>query len=84
MSDPQLDAMLADHRVLSFEEAMAVAKALDIMEKHAEGVRNHLNHPQAAHCADIVLRSIYPVGRILETLIETHMIAPAGYVPGTE
>lgn len=84
MSDPQLDAMLADHRVLSFEEAMAVAKALDIMEKHAEGVRNHLNHPQAAHCADIVLRAIYPVGRILETLIETHMIAPAGYTPGTE
>ena len=80
----ELDTMLADHRVLSYDEAMTVAKALEIMERHAEGVRNHVRHPQAAHCADIVLRSIYPVGRILETLIETHMIAPAGYVPGTE
>jgi len=76
-----LDTMLADHRVLSYEEAMAVAKALEIMERHAEGVRNHLRHPQAAHCADIVLRAIFPMGQILEALIETHMIAPAGYVP---
>lgn len=78
-----LDAMLADHRVLSYAEAMTVAQALDIMEKHAEGVRNHLRHPNAPLCADIVLRAIYPMGKILEALIETNMIAPAGYVPGS-
>ena len=82
MSNSILDAMLADHRVLTYEEAVTVAKALDILEKHAEGIQHHTAHPQAAQAANIVRRMAFPVGQLLESLLDTGMVAPAGYVPG--
>lgn len=80
----ELDAMLADHRALTHEEALTVARALDIMEKHAEGVRTYMRHPKAGQAADIVLRATVPVGLILSSLLDSRLVAPRGYVPGSE
>lgn len=79
MSRAQLDAALADHRVLTHEEALTVAKALDILERHAEGIRNHTGHPQAGFAADTILKCLVPIGGLLTALMDTGMIAPRGY-----
>ena len=81
---PQLDAALADHRVLSHTEAMTVAVALDILEKHSKGIRHTGNHPDKEQAADVIDRIINPVGHLLEMMLQSGMVAPAGYVPGAE
>lgn len=79
-----IDEMLADHRILTNEEALKVTEALQILGRHAKGIRGHTSHPQAGQAADIVERIAYPVAQLLESMLDNGMIAPAGYVPGTE
>lgn len=76
-----LDEALADHRVLSHDEAMVVVSALQIMDRHAQGVRN-MAHPDAGQAADVVSEATFTLSLILQALVDTGMIAPAGYTPG--
>lgn len=78
----ELDAALADHRVLTHTEAMTVAYALLILEKHAAGIRNHGVHPDSRQAADVVENITQPVAQLLDLMLQTGMVAPAGYKPG--
>lgn len=77
-----LDAALADHRVLTHDEALTLAQAVSILEQHAEGVRKNGAHPDRGQAADVIVKIAGGVGYLLQTAIMTGMIAPRGYVPG--
>lgn len=78
----ELDAALADHRVFTHAEALTLAQAVSIMEKHAEGIRKGGTHPDRGEAADVILKIAGGVGYMLQTAIMTGMVAPRGYVPG--
>lgn len=78
----ELDAALADHRVFTHAEALALAQAVSILERHAKGIRENADHLDRGGAADVIQKIAGGVGYVLQTALMTGMIAPRGYVPG--
>jgi hypothetical protein len=71
---------LAAGIVLTAEEGDAVVRALQILTRHAEGIRNS-GRPFAVEASEVIARTLLPVGEMFLNMVECGMVLQHGEPP---
>jgi len=64
---------LATGIVLTAEEGDTVVRTLQIMTRHAEGVRNS-GRPYAVEASEVIAQTVLPLAQMFESMIDCGMV----------